>query len=290
MYTFVLYFIMYSEFVINIDVLKLSDVSDYFKHFVIRLDKKSRFYMTDVIVDVPSTISTSDLEAFLEVVSEKKILLMPLLEILDPYTIFVLADYFGVIQIFREIHFYHTRNLGCAPRFLRLMIEMWGKDHPETVSYYYTFMVSFSIPKPRLPIDNILETSLRRMKQLARNCSKSAMYFQSLQIENCFICQKEIKISSRIRQHAILGDTNESHIRMVCCATLLCSVQCVREILGTRCSSPICKRCRTFLRGGQLSSTVDNQYMKRLKIRNLNGVSMSTAIPPLNIPQIMGYI
>ena len=152
MYTFVLYFIMYSEFVINIDVLKLSDVSDYFKHFVIRLDKRSRFYMTDVIVDVPSTISPSDLEAFLEVVSEKKILLMPLLEILDPYTIFVLADYFGVIQIFRQIHFYHTRNLGCAPRFLRLMIEMWGKDHPETVSYYYTFMVSFSIPKPRLPL------------------------------------------------------------------------------------------------------------------------------------------
>ena len=130
MYTFVLYFIMYSEFVINIDVLKLSDVSDYFKHFVIRLDKKSRFYMTDVIVDVPSTISPSDLEAFLEVVSEKKILLMPLLEILDPYTIFVLADYFGVIQTFREIHFLSYKKFGMCSQISSVNDRDVGERSP----------------------------------------------------------------------------------------------------------------------------------------------------------------
>ena len=128
--------IMCREIVKKIGVLKLSDISDYFKHFVIGLDEKTRFYMTYIMVDVPSTISLGNLEAFLEIISEQKILLIPLLEKLDPYIVFVLADYFGVIKVFNEIHFYQTRNLGCAPRFLRLMIEMWGKDHPKTISCY----------------------------------------------------------------------------------------------------------------------------------------------------------
>ena len=116
--------IMCREIVMKIGVLKLSDISDYVKHFVIGLDEKTRFYMTYIMVDVPSTISLGNMEAFLEIISEQKILLIPFLEKLDPYIVFVLVDYFGVIKVFNEIHFYHTRNLGCAPRFLRLMIEM----------------------------------------------------------------------------------------------------------------------------------------------------------------------
>ena len=41
--------IMCREIVMRIDVLKLSDMSDYFKHFVIGLDEKARFYMTYII-------------------------------------------------------------------------------------------------------------------------------------------------------------------------------------------------------------------------------------------------
>ena len=75
---------------------------------------------------------------------------------------------------------------------------------------------------------------------------------------------------------------------MVCCATLLCSSASENFwVLGVLHLYE--KRCRTLLRGGKLSSTVDYQYMKRLKIRNLNGVSVSTKYPPLNIPQIMEY-
>ena len=75
---------------------------------------------------------------------------------------------------------------------------------------------------------------------------------------------------------------------MVCCAMLLCSSASENFwVLGAL--HVYEKRCRTLLRGGELSSTVDNQYMKRLKIRNLNGVFVGTKNPPLNIPQIKAY-
>ena len=50
----------------------------------------------------------------------------------------------------------------------------------DVVTYYYTFMLSFNMPKPRLSIENVLEMSLRLLKDLARNCSKSTIYFQPL--------------------------------------------------------------------------------------------------------------
>ena len=97
-----------------------------------------------------------------------------------------------------------------------------------------------------------------------------------------------MKYNSKIKQHAILGVASQSHIWIVCCATLLCSSASKNFwVLGALHLYE--KRCRTLLRGGELSSTVNNQYMKRLNIRNLNGVSVSTKNPPLNIPQIMGY-
>ena len=136
--------------------------------------------MTHIMAAVPSTISLGNLEYFKEIHSEKKTLLITLLKRLDPYTVFVLANYSRIIQDFNEIHFYHTSKLGYALIFLRLMIEMWKKDHLETISYYYTFMVSFNIRKPRLSIENVLEMSHRQLKLLSRNCSKSTIYFQSL--------------------------------------------------------------------------------------------------------------
>ena len=90
----------------------------------------------------------------------------------------------------------------------------------------------------------------------------STVYFQMLQIENCFICRKEIKYNSKIKEHATLGVASQSHIWMVCCATLLCSSASKNFwVLGALHLHE--KRCRTLLRGGELSYTVDNQYMKK---------------------------
>ena len=86
--------------------------------------------MTHIMVAVPSTISLGNLEYFKEIHSEKKTLLITLLKRLDPYTVFVLANYSRIIQNFNEIHFYHTSKLGYALIFLRLMIEMWKKRSP----------------------------------------------------------------------------------------------------------------------------------------------------------------
>ena len=175
-----------------IDLAELISVAKFFHLIDLDIKRLKRRKEKDqqYSLQFPNSVSLTDCQTFLDIISNSKPVMPKLLSVLHASVIFILADYFCVDLIFEELHACFSHNPTLSPLFMKLFLEYYSHTHPQTIDFYHAFTESFMIPRSKLKLQDIAYIGMKGIKKIARDHRRVTDYVKSLCFDHCYVCEQ----------------------------------------------------------------------------------------------------
>jgi hypothetical protein len=170
----------------NFDLLSLSYNADYFKHYT----REGSYLPERVDVYFPGVVSITDCVMFLGFIIPENDTIISLLKILHPKHIFILADYFGVWTVFRDIITLANSPVygNVTTVFLKYSLEFYGPYHPFTINLFEAVNISKSCFTACVSMPLM---SYRKLRKLFYDCARAERYDRQV-YDHCYLCNRPV--------------------------------------------------------------------------------------------------
>lgn len=170
----------------SFNIHTLATKAAYFKHYL-----KCEFPNANSIILFPGVTTTSQCILFLQIIQHSNNVLQQLLQNMSLKCIFILADYFGVDQVFEEIQTKYFYDFTLGPAILKYFIQYYSNDHPQTISFLQNFSTIFLIPNHIKHSPEML-LNTQQLKKSIRSIQRKNSFISQLRILKCELCRSKI--------------------------------------------------------------------------------------------------